>query len=380
MTSALVALLAGVLAVTLAVHFGTIFLAAIRALPRFGAAREGATDQPMISLVRPICGVDPFDRETLGSSFKQDYPGYELLFCSASEGDPAVALVRELIEAHPDVPARVLIGDDPISGNPKLNNVVKGYREAASDWVVFTDSNLLLPPDYLARLMATWQDDTGLVTAPPMGARPGNFWGSVECAVLNTSQGRWQLAADTLGFGFAQGKTLFWRRDVLEAGGSLPALGLNLAEDVASTKLVRGQGLRVRLTPQLFAQPIGEKTPREVWARHLRWSRVRRDGFPLIFVAEILQGPAMPFLALAVLALMGMVSGWSLLALAVLWYGAELGLAAIHGWPHGPRDLAAMLVRDAMLPALWVATFAARGFSWRGTAMEAGGGLPGAAE
>lgn len=371
------AFLGGVLALALGAHVATAALAAARVLPR---PRRSDGERRMISLVRPVCGVDPFDRETLGSSFTQNYPSYEVLFCAASEADPAVALVRELMAEHPQVRARVLTGDDPISGNPKLNNVVKGYKAAQSDWIVFTDSNLLLPPDYLAQLMATWRAGTGLVSSPPMGTRPGNFWGAVECAMLNTSQGRWQLAADSLGFGFAQGKTLFWHRPVLEAGGGLAALGRNLAEDVASTKLVRGQGLKVRLTPRLFAQPIGDKTAREVWSRHLRWSRVRRDGFPLVFYAEILQGPLLPLLALVGLIALGAAPLWSLAALLVVWYGAEFVLALVHGWPHGPRDLLAGLVRDAMLPALWIATFAARGFSWRGTDMEAGGAQPGAAE
>ena len=56
---------------------------------------------PFVSLIRPVCGVDAFDRETLGSSFGQDYPAYEILFCAASDDDPAVALVRDLIAAHP---------------------------------------------------------------------------------------------------------------------------------------------------------------------------------------------------------------------------------------------------------------------------------------
>ena len=260
-----------------------------------------------------------------------------------------------------------------ITSNPKLNNVAKGYRAARSEWVVMTDSNLLLPPDYLRTLAATWQSDTGLVSSPPSGIRPGNFWGAVECAFLNTSQGRWQLAADSLGMGFAQGKTLFWNRKVLEAGGGLPALGRNLAEDVASTKLVRAQGLRVRLTPKLFPQPVGDRSARFVWDRQLRWSRVRRDGFPLIFMAEIAQGPLVPVAALVTLAALGTVP-WILLPVLLLaWYGAEIALARVAGWPATPRDLAAMIVRDALLPALWLATWTGRGITWRGTDMAPAG-------
>jgi ceramide glucosyltransferase len=364
----MVIFLATVLGLTLGAHVLSAGLAAWRLRRRVPV--EGA-ERPHVSLIRPVCGVDRFDRETLSGSFSQDYPDYEVLFCAASEQDPAVALLRDLIAAHPDVPARVLIGEDMISANPKLNNLVNGVREGRGDWLAMADSNLTLPPEYLSELVASWRADTGLVSAPPVGVRPENFWGAVECAFLNSNQARWQLAADSLGLGFAQGKTLFWRRDVLEAGGGLAALGQNIAEDVASTKLVRRQGLRVHLPGRLFQQPIGKREARAVWDRQLRWNRVRRDGFPTIFAAEVLQGPLWPFAALAGLWARGAAPGWSIPALLGLWYATEWALARRAGWPAGPRDVAAMIFRDALLPALWIATFARRGFSWRGTEMAA---------
>src|SRR5215472_14104252 len=83
-----------------------------------------------VTIVRPVCGVDNFARETLGSSFGLDYPDYEIIFCVAHGDDPVVTLVRELIAAHPEQRARLLIGDDRVGPNPKLNNVVKGFDAA----------------------------------------------------------------------------------------------------------------------------------------------------------------------------------------------------------------------------------------------------------
>ncbi len=362
----LTATLSGLLALTLGLYFATMALAAMRLRRR---NRQGT--RPFVSLVRPICGVDGYERETLESSFNQDYPDYEIIFCAADEADPAVALTRELAAAHPDRQARVLVGDERISANPKLNNLVKGFDAAKADIVVMTDSNLMLTPDYLTTLDDAWTPDAGLVSAPAIGTRPDNFWGAVECAFLNGNQARWQLAADAIGLGFAQGKTLAWRRDVLIAGGGLPRLGTNLAEDVASTKLVRSLGRRVRLPAKLFAQPVGRRSAHNVWDRQLRWSRIRRDGFPAIFWVEIAQGPLVPALALAGLIALGVKPLWSAPLLAVAWYGAEWLLARAAGWPAGLRDLAAMVMRDLMLAPLWLATFGARDISWRGNAIAA---------
>ena len=49
--------------------------------------------QPAVSIVRPLCGIDNYGEETLRSTFELDYPHYEILFCVASRKDPVVPLV-----------------------------------------------------------------------------------------------------------------------------------------------------------------------------------------------------------------------------------------------------------------------------------------------
>ena len=90
-----------------------------------------SAQHPPVSLVRPLCGIDNYVAETLRSTFELDYPRYEILFCVARANDPVLPLVESLIAAHPNVSARLLIGDDRVSTNPKLNNVVKGWRAAS---------------------------------------------------------------------------------------------------------------------------------------------------------------------------------------------------------------------------------------------------------
>src|SRR5258706_450958 len=127
------------------------------------------------------------------------------------------------------------------------------------------DSNVSTPPDYLRRLLATWRADTGLVSSPAVGCTPANIWAELECAFLNTYQVRWQCFADSIGMGFAQGKTMLFRRALLERAGGIRALALEIAEDAAATKLVRKNDLRVRVVDRPFPQPLGHRTAAEVW-------------------------------------------------------------------------------------------------------------------
>jgi ceramide glucosyltransferase len=321
--------------------------------------------------VRPLCGLDNFAADTLRSTFALDYPHYEILFCVASAKDPVVPLVEALMAEHPDAKAKLLIGDDRMSSNPKLNNVLKGWAAATHDWIIITDSNVLMPHDYIQQLFGSWRADTGLVASPPVGCRPQGFWAELECAFLNTYQARWQCAADTLGFGFAQGKTMLWRRADLERAGGIPALTKEVAEDAAATKVVRSAGLKVRLVDRPFNQPLGQRTAGEVWKRQVRWARLRRASFLLYFLPEILAGGVPPMVAVAIAANgAGLPAIPSAATFGVLWYGGETLLAAAAGWPVSALSPLYGLVRDLLLPALFVSALRGNDFVWRGNQMQ----------
>ena len=351
-----------------AVQITSIAIAIVR-LCRKAPPQRG--NYPPVSLVRPLCGIDNYAVETLRSTFDLDYPHCEILFCVANTADPVVPLVEGLIAAYPTVAARLLIGDDRVSANPKLNNVVKGWRAASHDWIVIADSNVLMPRDYIQRLFASWRADTGLVASPPIGSHPRGFWAEIECAFLNTYQARWQYIVDSFGSGFAQGKTMLWRRADLQRAGGIEALGKEVAEDAAATKIVRGAGLKVRLVDRPLAQPLGQRTASEVWNRQLRWARLRRASFFIYFLPEILSGGVLPMTCAAILA---PAFGWPvllfILAFALLWYGSEMALAAASGWHVSLLHPLYGLIRDLMLPALFVAALRGNNFIWRGNAMQ----------
>src|ERR1700751_4843886 len=64
--------------------------------------------QPAVSIVRPLCGIDNYGEATLRTTFELDYPSYEILFCVASFTDSVLPLVRGLIAEHPQVTAKLL--------------------------------------------------------------------------------------------------------------------------------------------------------------------------------------------------------------------------------------------------------------------------------
>jgi ceramide glucosyltransferase len=357
-------------AIATACHIASIANAAVRCRAS-GQRLAPPFDAPAVSIVRPVCGLDNFADETLSSTFALDYPDYEIIFCVAAENDAAIPLLRKLIAAHPHVRARLIVGNERVNANPKLNNCLKGWRAASHDWIAIVDSNVLMPADTIHRLMARWRGRTGLVSSPAVGSRPQGFWAELECAFLNTYAARWQLAADSAGFGFAQGKTMLWRRADLERAGGISALAAELAEDAAATKIVREAGRRVRLPDAPFEQPLGRRTAAEVWNRQLRWARLRRASFVLCFMPELFTGALLPLIAVAAIAAMKGVSVVaSVGAFAALWYGCEVALIVAAGW-HLPAFYPFYaLLRDLLLPALFVGAWTGSDFVWRGNEMS----------
>jgi ceramide glucosyltransferase len=356
-------------ALTAALHVGSVILVTARG--RFARRpRPVAGDAPGVTILRPVRGVENHIEETLASSFRLSYPNYELIFCCASASDEIVPVVEKLIAAHPNVQARLLIRDDRISVNPKLNNLVKGWAAARHDWIVMADSNILLPIDYLERLLACWRPGTGMVCSPPLGSKPAGPGGELECAFLNTFQARWQIAAACVGLGFAQGKSMLWRRDVLEEAGGIQALAAEAAEDAAATKIIREARLAIRLLPRPIEQPLGYRSLSDVWQRQVRWARLRKVTFRLFFIPELFSGSFFPFLALAVLFATGAWTARLAMLLALGWYLLEAVMALVLRWHLTLLSPLAWLVRDGLIPIVWISAVCGNRFEWRGNRMD----------
>ncbi len=164
---------------------------------------------------------------------------------------------------------------------------------------------------------------------------------------------------------------MMWRRSDLEAAGGIRALGAEVAEDAASTKIVRAAGLRVRLVDAPFEQPLGRRTLKEVWRRQTRWARLRRAGFPLFFVPEILGGAVLPLSAAGYAAHgAGLSVAGTVTALALAWYGLETALVWAVRWHLTPLFPLYAMLRDLLLPGLWIDGWIGTDFVWRGNAMS----------
>lgn len=364
------AIAAAILAVLLFLQILTAVLVIFRLRLSKDARRQSVPAEP-VSLIVPIVGLDASEVETALSALNIATRNGEILYCAFDENDPAVLKVRAGLAKRPDVKARILIGRQHGTPNPKLDNIEKAFSAADNDLLLCIDGNVDVPPDLIEQLIGVWDDDTAVASALPIGLYPNNLAAEVECAFLNTFYTRWQLAGDQLGAGFAHGKVLMFRRSFVERCGGFTCLQLELAEDSATTKLARQAGKAVRLTRRPVDLPLGRRRFRDVWDRHRRWAQYRRQAFPLLFTAEAFTSPMAPAAA-GVLAAAAF--HWPILAtggiIIVGCYGIEAALARAVKWPYGSRSLPACLIRDLMLLAIWPLTLLQTRYVWRGAVVD----------
>ncbi|KAJ6621572.1 glycosyl transferase family 21-domain-containing protein [Mycena sp. CBHHK59/15] len=231
-----------------------------RLRPRSPLAVAPASSVPGVSILRPLRGLDANLYENLESTFTQEYPNYEILLSVADENDQALSIAQALISKYPHVNARTIIGEEIVGANPKVNNLIRSYREAANDILWVIDSNVTVHSGTLARsvdaLVGPSSSVPGkrialvhhvpfaVVTDPKIGSR-------IEEAFLNTNHAKMYLAINTAAVeSCVMGKSNLYRRSDLErVNGSLkpipssdpgvtqpgpcglPAFGRFLAED-----------------------------------------------------------------------------------------------------------------------------------------------------
>ena len=97
---------------------------------------------PGVSIIKPLMGVDDNLMDNLETFFTMNYPLYELLFCFQDVNDPAINVVKTLIDKYPTVNAKMFMGGKQVGINPKINNMIQGYDAANYELLLISDAGL----------------------------------------------------------------------------------------------------------------------------------------------------------------------------------------------------------------------------------------------
>ena len=335
---------------------------------------------PDVSILKPVKGIDQRMYAGFVSHCRQQYPGhFEILFGVSSMDDPAVPEIERLKAEFPATDIRLIECTQRLGTSGKVSNLVQMLEEARYEYVVINDSDILVSPRYLSRIMGCFRDPlhsggraVGLVTAPYVGHTPekgAGLWSRLEALGISTDFLPGVLTARKLegGIRFGLGSTLATTKTALAKAGGLRSLVEYLADDYEMGARIAKAGYRVELSDEVVETSVPKYSFRGFADHQLRWARSTRDSRKLGYV-----GLGITFcLPWAIFACIG--SGfalWSftLLSLALL---ARVSVALSVGvgvLRDGQvlRDLWLLPLRDLLAFAFWLWSFAGDTVVWRG--------------
>jgi ceramide glucosyltransferase len=334
---------------------------------------------PSVTILKPICGAEPFLEEALASFCVQSYPAPVQIVIGAHDGaDPALHAARRVKSRFPSADI-VLLADPARRGvNGKIANLINMLPHAKHDILVIADSDLHVDRDYLRRVVAELMvPGTGLVTTLP-GAEPATRTLAAHLGTAHLAHTFLPsaLLAQALGRQDCLGGTMALSSTTLNRIGGLPAIADDLADDNVLGRKVLSLGLGVRLANTLPSVTVQETSLRALWQHELRWGRTIASVAPISHAACLVQYPLF-WACAAVLVSAG--ASWSLLTLAIAWAGRamlvrtiEASLAKRRARPVPRMPVWLLPLRDVLSVALIAASFCGDTVVWRGRRLHTG--------
>jgi ceramide glucosyltransferase len=369
----------------LATSTGFLCLAVFAAFQFRAKSKTKATEEaeflPAVSLLKPLCGLEPNLEANLGSFFRQQYPRFEIVFGARDASDPALDVVSAMRRRFPDVRVKIVTTGEPQRANAKVCSLMKMYAASCFDYLIISDSDVHVKPSYVREVIRPLMNpEVGLVTCLYRGVPTGGLWSRLEALGMSVEMTSGVLVANLLeGMKFALGPTMAIRRDVVDRIGGFGILADYCADDYVLGAAVHAVGKDVVLSDHVIEHVVINRLLHDSLQHQVRWMKSTRFSRVWGHVGSVLTF-SMPFGLLGMLAALWLhrpVLGLALLATAWL---NRMVLSYAAGWA-AVRDSRSFRfawlypLRDLMGFGFWCASFFGRVIQWRGESysLEHGG-------
>ncbi|MCK2052778.1 bacteriohopanetetrol glucosamine biosynthesis glycosyltransferase HpnI [Methylobacterium sp. 37f] len=305
---ALVGCVYGLTAAALAGRF------ARKAAPALG---DGA---PSVTILKPLCGIEPNLYENLETFCQQAYAApVQVIFGVQNAADPAIAVVRRLQAAYPALRLDLVIDARQHGSNRKVSNLINMSTRISHEIVVLADSDMVVKPDYLGRIVGELrQPGVNGVTCLYHGvpAHRG-IWAHLSALAIDVQFLPNVVMGTSLGL--AQpcfGSTIAFSTRALGEIGGFEAFRDDLADDYAIGEALRAKGGVVAIPSFTIGHTCVDTDLASLWSHELRWNRTIRNvdpagyagsfvthAFPLALIGALVPDAGTTALAVAAFAL-----------------------------------------------------------------------------
>ncbi|MBY0298479.1 MAG: bacteriohopanetetrol glucosamine biosynthesis glycosyltransferase HpnI [Methylobacterium sp.] len=253
---------------------------------RPGPVLAPGAPRPSVTLMKPLCGAEPNLYENLTTFCRQDYAGpVQVIFGVQTAADPAIAVVERLRAEHPGLRIDLVVDARQHGANRKVSNLINMAGLIDNEIVVLADSDMVVAPDYLERLVAELgQPGIAAVTCLYHGVPASRTaWAQLSGLAIDTQFLPNVLIGTALGLAEpCFGSTIAFRTEALRAIGGFEAVRDDLADDYAlGAALVRaGQGGRIAIPNFTIGHTCVDTSLAELWRHETRWNRTIRNLDP----------------------------------------------------------------------------------------------------
>ncbi|KQT11767.1 glucosyltransferase [Methylobacterium sp. Leaf399] len=287
---------------------------------RAPAALPDAAPRPSVTLLKPLCGIEPNLYENLETFCRQRYAGpVQVVFGVQSAADPAIGVVRRLADAYPAVRLDLVIDARQHGANRKVSNLINMASHIAHDVVVLADSDMVVRPDYLERIVAELSvEGVNGVTCLYHGV-PANrsVWAHLSALAIDVQFLPNVVMGTALGLARpCFGSTIAFTRAALTRIAGFETFRDDLADDYAIGEALRADGGVVSIPTFTVGHTCVDTDLAGLWRHELRWNRTIRNvdplgyagsivthAFPLALIGALIPGAGQHALAVAALAL-----------------------------------------------------------------------------
>jgi len=326
----------------------------------------------LVSILKPVSGLEDGLKENLESFADLRGVRYELIVSIADPADPAVPVVKRVLECFPEGQARLVIGREIRTANPKVERLIAAVAYARGDIFFISDSNVRVSPEDIAKTVREFDDPrVGCVSNPFIAEGARSLGALVESLYLLIFVLPGNVLAAWFGVPCVVGKSMAITRRLCDALGGFEAFGQLLAEDQSIAVATKKAGYKVVLSPVVVRNVIERRSVGQVIQRQVRWGKMRYSFSKFLYSAELLANP-LPLIVLACVSSMIFLPRYlgMLMTAASLVLAVRLCQSLVLMYASGAKvsKLAAVLVptQDFVQAAAQIAPYISKEVNWRG--------------
>lgn len=190
---------------------------------------------PPLAVIVPVRNEEAEVEAALASVLRLDYPGLQVVAVNDRSTDSTPAILQRMAAAHPTL-TLLTITDLPDGWLGKNHALYQGYRATATEWMLFTDADVLFNPQALRKAMHYVQEQRldHLVVMPEVTS-PSTLFKAVMntfALMLDVRQRPWAVSNPRSSASIGIGAFNLVRRTAYEAAGTHKAFSLRPDDDL----------------------------------------------------------------------------------------------------------------------------------------------------